>query len=70
MRLVTDVYFSVEDPVELHQYVCLAILTTCKETLEELDESEVRSFLLNLPRLDIDRVSFSVFGSHVPMCKR
>ncbi|KAL8280711.1 hypothetical protein RQP46_007034 [Phenoliferia psychrophenolica] len=51
-----DVYFSVEDPVELHQYVCLAILTTCKETLEELDESEVRSFLLNLPRLDIDRL--------------
>ena len=51
-----DVYFSVEDPVELHQYVCLAIFTTCKETLEELDESEVRSFLLNLPSLDVDRV--------------
>ncbi|KAK4703364.1 hypothetical protein P7C70_g2858, partial [Phenoliferia sp. Uapishka_3] len=55
MRL-WDVYFSVEDLVDLHQYVCLAILTTCKETLEELDESEVRSFLLNLPPLDVDRL--------------
>ncbi|KAM0752113.1 RabGAP/TBC [Meredithblackwellia eburnea MCA 4105] len=55
MRL-WDVYFAVDDLVDLHQYVCLAILTTCKETLEELDESEVRSFLLNLPAMDVDRL--------------
>jgi hypothetical protein len=58
---------------ELHCYVCVAVLATCKEcvcivypppclliwsrTLEELDGGEVRMMLLDLPPLDIDRVS-------------
>jgi hypothetical protein len=55
----TDVYFSIPDPLDLHPYVCLAILTTCKDALEELDQSEVRSMLLSLPPMDVDRVSAS-----------
>lgn len=52
-----DVYVSVPDPLELHYFICLAILTICKEPLEELDQSEVRSMLLSLPAMDVDRVS-------------
>lgn len=48
------------DPLDFHPYVCLAILTTCKESLEELDQSEVRSMLLSLPLMDVDRVSWLV----------
>ncbi|ORY88159.1 rab-GTPase-TBC domain-domain-containing protein [Leucosporidium creatinivorum] len=55
MRL-WDVYFSTADPLDFHPYVCLAILTTCKESLEELDQSEVRSMLLSLPLMDVDRL--------------
>jgi hypothetical protein len=55
---VWDVYFAVADPVDLHTYVGLAILTTCKEQLEELDQSEVRSMMLSLPNMDVDRVSW------------
>jgi len=51
------VYVSVPDPLELHYFICLAILTICKEPLEELDQSEVRSMLLSLPAMDVDRVS-------------
>ena len=52
---------------ELHCYVCVAILATCREyvcclrraddrTLEELDGSEAKLMLLNLPPMDVDRV--------------
>ncbi|SCZ93835.1 BZ3500_MvSof-1268-A1-R1_Chr6-3g08917 [Microbotryum saponariae] len=53
---VWDVYFSIQDPMEFHPFVCLAILTTCKDALEELDQSEVRSMLLSLPVMDVDRL--------------
>ncbi|EIW70629.1 hypothetical protein TREMEDRAFT_29209, partial [Tremella mesenterica DSM 1558] len=51
-----DAYIASEDMFELHCYVCVAILATCKEILEELDSSEVRIMLLDLPPLDIDRL--------------
>lgn len=38
-------------------YVCIAVLTNCKDLLEELDQSEAKSMLFNLPPLDVDRVS-------------
>ncbi|EPQ29645.1 uncharacterized protein PFL1_02865 [Pseudozyma flocculosa PF-1] len=55
MRL-WDTYFAVADPIDLHLYVCIAILTNCKDSLEELDRSETRSMLYSLPPQDIDRV--------------
>ena len=55
-RAPSDTYFASPDPLDFHPYVCLAILTTCKESLEELDQSEVRSMLLSLPVMDVDRV--------------
>lgn len=58
MRL-WDTYFALPDFLDLHLYVCIAILTNCKDSLEELDRSETRSMLDSLPPLDIDRVSMT-----------
>lgn len=55
MRL-WDTYFAVPDPLDLHMYVCIAILTNCKDALEELDQSEAKSMLFSLPPLDVDRI--------------
>ena len=55
MRL-WDTYFALPDFLDLHLYVCIAILTNCKDSLEELDRSETRSMLDSLPPLDIDRI--------------
>ncbi|RSH87357.1 hypothetical protein EHS25_003266 [Saitozyma podzolica] len=51
-----DAYLAAEDMFELHCYVCVAVLSTCKETLEELDGSEAKLMLLDLPRMDVDRL--------------
>ncbi|ORX44000.1 RabGAP/TBC [Hesseltinella vesiculosa] len=48
-----DVYFAILDPLELHPFVCLAILRHVKEKLEDLEQSEIRTILLRLPRLNI-----------------
>lgn len=48
------------NPLDLHLYVCIAILTNYKDVLEELDQSEVKSMLYSLPPLDIDRVSHAI----------
>lgn len=69
---LSDAYLAAEDFFELHCYTCVAVLLTCKEyvgtrtirgfrskndrTLEELDSSEAKLMLLDLPPLDIDRV--------------
>ncbi|WFC99028.1 hypothetical protein MYAM1_001763 [Malassezia yamatoensis] len=55
MRL-WDTYFAIPDSLDLHLYVCLAILTDCKEALEDLDRSETTSMLFSLPQLDVDRI--------------
>jgi hypothetical protein len=52
----TDAYWAMDDPFEHHRYVCLAILSACREALEELDESEIRSMMLSLPKLDVRRL--------------
>lgn len=44
------------DLLDLHLYVCLAILMNCKDALEDLDRSETMSMLCSLPPLDVDRV--------------
>lgn len=55
MRL-WDTYFAVPDLLDLHLYVCLAILTNCRDALEDLDRSEAMSMLFSLPPLDVDRI--------------
>ena len=42
--------------LQLHVYVCLAILETCTDELMELDESEVLWYLRHLPSLDMSQV--------------
>lgn len=58
-----DIYFAHEQqaaredaPLELHLYVCLAILQLCMEDLLELDYSEIRWYLQHLPSMDINHV--------------
>ena len=55
MRL-WDTYFAVPDLLDLHLYVCLAILTNCRDVLEDLDRSETMSMLFSLPPLNVDRI--------------
>ncbi|KAJ1978168.1 hypothetical protein H4R33_006044 [Dimargaris cristalligena] len=51
-----DHYFSHDTFIHFHTYVGLAILKFCRPSLEELEQSEIRTFLLHLPRLDIAQV--------------
>mmetsp|Transcript_9563 Transcript_9563/g.19565 ORF Transcript_9563/g.19565 Transcript_9563/m.19565 type:complete len:421 (-) Transcript_9563:1509-2771(-) len=51
-----DTYFATEDGLELHPYVCLAILDVLQEDIMELESVEAMGFLDNLPPLDIDQV--------------
>ncbi|KAJ1948102.1 hypothetical protein FBU59_001750 [Linderina macrospora] len=62
-----DVYFSMPDFVEFHSFVCLgmvydpegdvhAILKHLKDSLEDLEQSEIRSVLLRLPQMNISQV--------------
>ncbi|KAJ3014057.1 UNVERIFIED_CONTAM: hypothetical protein HDU68_000450 [Siphonaria sp. JEL0065] len=51
-----DTYFSIPNGLNLHVYVCLAILTSLKDNLEELEQSEIHGVLLRLPVLDMDHL--------------
>ncbi|KAJ2069225.1 hypothetical protein GGI08_000468 [Coemansia sp. S2] len=51
-----DVYFATPDYVALHPFVCLAILRHLKDSLEDLEQSEIRSMLLRLPKMNINRI--------------
>ncbi|CAG8567375.1 8546_t:CDS:2 [Paraglomus brasilianum] len=55
MRL-WDTYFSIDDPIDFHPYVCLAVLKHCRESLEELEQSEIRTLLLRLPALEMGQI--------------
>ncbi|KAJ1921928.1 hypothetical protein H4219_000275 [Mycoemilia scoparia] len=57
-----DVYFSQPEFMDFHPYVCLAILNTMKETLEDLDQSEIRTQLLCLPEIDIPQIINQAFN--------
>ncbi|KAI8620302.1 rab-GTPase-TBC domain-containing protein [Chytriomyces sp. MP71] len=49
-----DTYFSVPNGLNLHVYICLAILSMLKDNLEELEQSEIHGVLLRLPAMDMD----------------
>ncbi|KAJ2157715.1 hypothetical protein GGF46_004318, partial [Coemansia sp. RSA 552] len=51
-----DVYFSLPDFIDFHPFVCLAVLQHLKDSLEDLEQSEIRSMLLRLPKLNILRI--------------
>ncbi|KDN52685.1 hypothetical protein K437DRAFT_253880 [Tilletiaria anomala UBC 951] len=55
MRL-WDTYFAMPDFLDLHLYVCIAILMNSRDPLEELDQSETKSMLSSLPPLDVDQI--------------
>ncbi|CDH58468.1 ankyrin repeat-containing protein [Lichtheimia corymbifera JMRC:FSU:9682] len=51
-----DAYFAIIDFVDFHPFVCLAILLNARENLEDLEQSEIRTMLLRLPYLNIQRL--------------
>ncbi|KAI9322541.1 rab-GTPase-TBC domain-containing protein [Dichotomocladium elegans] len=50
-----DAYFAIPYFLDLHPFVCLAILLNARENLEDLEQSEIRTMLLRLPYMDIQR---------------
>lgn len=57
-----DVYFSMPDYIEFHPFVCLAILRHFKDSLEDLEQSEIRSMLLRLPKMNISRIASQAYN--------
>jgi len=52
-----DTYFAdLEQALDLHIHVCLAILNNCADELLELEHSEILSFLQHLPIMDMDKI--------------
>ena len=51
-----------EETLQLHVYVCLAILEACDEEVMELDEAEVLWYLTHLPSLDMGHVLTQAFN--------
>ncbi|ORY52972.1 RabGAP/TBC [Rhizoclosmatium globosum] len=56
-----DTYFSIPNGLDMHVYVCLAMLSTLKDNLEELEQSEIHGVLLRLPNIDMDNVINQAF---------
>lgn len=57
-----DTYFASMEEDDLHIYVCLSILHSCKETLLEFEYSEIKAYLGNLPYLDMDQVIVQAYN--------
>ncbi|KAF2073773.1 hypothetical protein CYY_004907 [Polysphondylium violaceum] len=51
-----DTYLSASLGLDLHVFVCLAILTNFSEELLELEHSEILAFLQHLPGIDMDQI--------------
>ncbi|PVU89141.1 hypothetical protein BB559_005231 [Furculomyces boomerangus] len=51
-----DVYFSMPDFMEFHPFVCLSILSYLKDSLEELEHSEIKAVIFRLPELDVSSI--------------
>ncbi|KAI7866831.1 rab-GTPase-TBC domain-containing protein [Spinellus fusiger] len=57
-----DSYFAMNDPLEFHPFLCLSILRFAKESLEDLEQSEIRTMLLRLPSLNMNMVIADAFN--------
>lgn len=51
-----DCYLCQRDGFDMHSFVCLSILCRSRDSLEELENLEITSFLSYMPSLDIDQV--------------
>ena len=56
-----DTYFSEPEGLELHPYVCLAVLKFFSDQLDDLEHSEILAFVRCLPAMDMDEVLAPVF---------
>ncbi|KAG1314906.1 hypothetical protein G6F64_001086 [Rhizopus arrhizus] len=51
-----DCYFAMSDPLSFHPFVCLSILLSVKEAVEDLEQSEIRTMLHRLPLLNMEMI--------------
>jgi len=51
-----------DETLQLHIYVCLAILEACHEEVMELDDAEIIWYLTHLPTLDMGQVITQAFN--------
>lgn len=51
-----DWYFSCKDGIEMHEWVCLAVLEGLAGLFEDMEGGEIGVCLERLPALDIDQV--------------
>ncbi|KAI8354757.1 rab-GTPase-TBC domain-containing protein [Mortierella sp. GBAus27b] len=63
MRL-WDTYFATPEAgwMDLHPFACLAILKHLKDSFEDLEQSEIRTMLMRLPQMDMDRIINEAFN--------
>ena len=54
--VVINMELSACHVLDVHVYVCIAILMLCKDNLDELEQSEIRSALHRLPTVDMNEV--------------
>jgi hypothetical protein len=50
----TQSYFSSSSGLELHPFICVAILSTLADDFLEIDGDSIVAYLRRLPQLDID----------------
>ncbi|KAI8364256.1 rab-GTPase-TBC domain-containing protein [Blakeslea trispora] len=66
-----DTYFAIPDPFQFHPFVCLSILQSAKEALEDLEQSEIRTLLLRLPLLNMEMIIADAYNfKHEAMARQ
>ncbi|KAI8347606.1 rab-GTPase-TBC domain-containing protein [Choanephora cucurbitarum] len=66
-----DTYFAIPDPFHFHPFVCLSILQSAKEALEDLEQSEIRTLLLRLPLLNMEMIIADAYNfKHEAMARQ
>ncbi|OBZ90046.1 TBC1 domain family member 15 [Choanephora cucurbitarum] len=71
VALFLDTYFAIPDPFHFHPFVCLSILQSAKEALEDLEQSEIRTLLLRLPLLNMEMIIADAYNfKHEAMARQ
>eukprot|EP01104_Vermistella_antarctica_P002767 TRINITY_DN12986_c0_g1_i1.p1 TRINITY_DN12986_c0_g1~~TRINITY_DN12986_c0_g1_i1.p1 ORF type:complete len:294 (+),score=57.21 TRINITY_DN12986_c0_g1_i1:330-1211(+) len=65
-----DTYLSCDLGLELHTYVCLAILVEYQDELMELEHSEIMGFLQHLPPMDMDQMITQAYNTRGELSAR
>lgn len=65
-----DTYLSCPDSLDLHIYICLAILNLNREELMSLEHSELKGSLQHLPHMDVDQLIMEAYNIRQDLLQR